>query len=473
MLAEWLLRSLTFAAVLCVGGLLVERARRGSGGRVRGIWLCVLLTSVMIPCAAWFAPDAWPAGLRRSVTIAAAMTADSGTEAVGAAAGSRLSTDAALWASWLALSLFVTLRYAHGWASLRRARRSWRRGRCCDTDVLVSDEVGPALVGLLRPTIVTPAWLLAATPDQQRMAVLHEYEHARARDHWLLALAPLLVCAMPWNVPLWWQLRRLRLAIELDCDRRVLARGVEPVAYGSMLLDIAGGARVWAAAALAEPRSLLSQRIEALSGAARLPVAARALLTLGGGAALLLGAAVTAPADIRVAAAAPAHVGDAMPRHETARAAAVVLRDSAVGRGEVERRDASVTHAGADAAPLTTTTAAVRRDSTAARVLAATDGTLPAPRVSPSAAPAPLRILPRPLLRTGPRSVRDPTMGSDGPLIIVDGVIVSRGLRESGLESMDISSIEVLKGAAAARLYGTRAAAGVIMITTRRDAGER
>ncbi|UUZ52386.1 hypothetical protein LP419_22985 [Massilia sp. H-1] len=44
-----------------------------------------------------------------------------------------------------------------------------------------------------------------------------------ARDPQLLGLALLVLVAMPWNLPMWWQLRRLRHAIEVDCDARVLA----------------------------------------------------------------------------------------------------------------------------------------------------------------------------------------------------------------------------------------------------------
>ena len=55
-------------------------------------------------------------------------------------------------------------------------------------------------------------------------------------------------------------------------------------------------------------------------------------------------------------------------------------------------------------------------------------------------------------------------------MYVVDGVIL--GSTFSGttvdLESLDIESVEVVKGAAAASLYGSRAASGVISITTRR-----
>ena len=63
------------------------------------------------------------------------------------------------------------------------------------------------------------------------------------------------------------------------------------------------------------------------------------------------------------------------------------------------------------------------------------------------------------------RSVTSVMSGSF-PLMAVDGVILNGG--STNIESQDIESIEVVKGAAAASLYGSRAAAGVIVITTRR-----
>ena len=59
------------------------------------------------------------------------------------------------------------------------------------------------------------------------------------------------------------------------------------------------------------------------------------------------------------------------------------------------------------------------------------------------------------------------------PLFVVDGIFLNQGqsVTTQDVEAMDIESIEVIKGAAAASLYGSRAAAGVIAITTRRGRG--
>lgn len=70
--------------------------------------------------------------------------------------------------------------------------------------------------------------------------------------------------------------------------------------------------------------------------------------------------------------------------------------------------------------------------------------------------------------------------GSNQPLIVVDGVPVSNSSLGGGVDGVvqqsrlndinpaDIENIEILKGAAAAAIWGTRAANGVIMITTKK-----
>jgi TonB-linked SusC/RagA family outer membrane protein len=65
----------------------------------------------------------------------------------------------------------------------------------------------------------------------------------------------------------------------------------------------------------------------------------------------------------------------------------------------------------------------------------------------------------------GPTSI----MQSQEPLLIIDGVISRGSLAD--IDPNDIESMEVVRGAAAASLYGSRAQAGVIEVRTRRGAG--
>src|SRR5438552_9453416 len=74
------------------------------------------------------------------------------------------------------------------------------------------------------------------------------------------------------------------------------------------------------------------------------------------------------------------------------------------------------------------------------------------------------------IMMRGPKSI-NASGRSQGPLIIVDGVVANVGsINELG--GMDIESVEVIKGAAGASIYGTKAANGVITIRTKRGASQ-
>ncbi len=72
------------------------------------------------------------------------------------------------------------------------------------------------------------------------------------------------------------------------------------------------------------------------------------------------------------------------------------------------------------------------------------------------------------IMLRGPTSINGNGRGQE-PLFIVDGVILGSSLAD--INSEDIESIEVVKGAAAASLYGSRAANGVVQIRTKRGRG--
>jgi hypothetical protein len=76
---------------------------------------------------------------------------------------------------------------------------------------------------------------------------------------------------MPWNPVAWWMFRRLRQAVEIDCDRRVLARHGGHRAYGELLVRTAVSRSPGLALApgLMGRRSLLRRRIEHIAGARR------------------------------------------------------------------------------------------------------------------------------------------------------------------------------------------------------------
>ncbi len=67
----------------------------------------------------------------------------------------------------------------------------------------------------------------------------------------------------------------------------------------------------------------------------------------------------------------------------------------------------------------------------------------------------------------GNRSVK----ASNEPLYVLDGIPVESGIEE--INPLDIESVEILKDASASAIYGSRAANGVILITTKRGIGRK
>ena len=127
--------------------------------------------------------------------------------------------------------------------------------------------MGPAVIGILRYRIVLPKWVLDLTDAERDLVLVHEREHATVGDPSLLFAATILVALSPWNVALWWMARRLRFAMELDCDARVLRVRPDRAAYGALLLAV--NERTYSGAmpivALAEPVSLTERRIAAIT----------------------------------------------------------------------------------------------------------------------------------------------------------------------------------------------------------------
>ena len=60
----------------------------------------------------------------------------------------------------------------------------------------------------------------------------------------------------------------------------------------------------------------------------------------------------------------------------------------------------------------------------------------------------------------------DEYLHNNDPLYVIDGVPTKAGMHE--LNPNDIESIQVLKDASSASIYGSRAANGVIIVTTKK-----
>ncbi|MGH7140618.1 MAG: M56 family metallopeptidase [Pirellulales bacterium] len=105
--------------------------------------------------------------------------------------------------------------------------------------VFVTQSSGPAVFGLLHPTIVIPERLMADRPGNLEMVLAHEMLHLRRGDLYV-GLFQFATQLAWWFHPLvWWTCRQLTRERERSCDEAVLAvLRCEPPAYAQCLLDV-------------------------------------------------------------------------------------------------------------------------------------------------------------------------------------------------------------------------------------------
>src|SRR5258705_10894645 len=98
---------------------------------------------------------------------------------------------------------------------------------------------------------------------RQDMVIALWQPYLAAHGPLLLIVVLFLLVLMKWNLPLWWQLHRLRYAIEVDCDARVLRGGLDSIQYGETLIDVSQrpSGYIGSVSAMSESRSVLEQSI--------------------------------------------------------------------------------------------------------------------------------------------------------------------------------------------------------------------
>lgn len=147
-------------------------------------------------------------------------------------------TERALLAAWLIASVALLVAFVSIHLRFQRRRAQWPQSTVHGTTVRIAGDTGPAVIGVTRAEIVVPRWLLSRDDREQQLVLAHELEHLRTHDPLLLAVAQVAIVLLPWHPAVWWMAARLRLAVELDCDRRVLQRGTSARDYGTLLIDL-------------------------------------------------------------------------------------------------------------------------------------------------------------------------------------------------------------------------------------------
>jgi TonB family protein len=278
MITAWIFYAILVGSLAGAGALVLEHVLRTFGFPARGVWVGAMVLSVGWPLGHWawnarpqaptaVAPPSAPVLEALPEIPATVIPLEPLTLEVTPDSVLRL-LDGPLVVAWALTSLALVFFFALLVLRTHQIRRHWRRGQTRGETVLFSDEWGPAVVGFLRPRIVLPAWSRDLEPRALGLILEHEREHVRAGDLRLMVLAGVLPVLFPWHLPVWWQLARLRGAVEGDCDLRVLGRNPgQTRPYVNLLLEV--GERCSRpsplVAMLSEPFTTLRRRIKIMT----------------------------------------------------------------------------------------------------------------------------------------------------------------------------------------------------------------
>ena len=212
----------------------------------RWIWLSSLVLSLAATVVAMVWPVAVPdsrvSGVVESSTLVLSERTTSSLPATSREPSLDVlsAADALLPIAWMLTSAGLLLAIAFGQRRLRRERLRAQPAELVGHPALLTEAIGPAVAGLRSPVVFVPQWVLALDEPSQRLLMAHEMEHVRKRDTAVLFAGALGAALVPWNPVVWWMVRRLRLAVEQDCDARVLAANPGVRRYADLLLLAAG-----------------------------------------------------------------------------------------------------------------------------------------------------------------------------------------------------------------------------------------
>ncbi len=264
MIAAWMLSAILFTALLGGAAHFAESALRSARRQARWPWLFALSAGVIWPMLA----PVLRSYLQESPKMLAVAVAVPSVRVVpDSLPGLPIARwfDVGLMSLWALASVVVMTRLTYALVVSRRIRRAGEPRIVDEVPVLITDAIGPAVIGVMQPRVLLPPSVLELDRPLRRLVLRHELEHCRTHDQLALVGTACALALVPWNLPLWWIVRRSRLAIEVDCDARVLASEPNARQYGQLLMLISQRRRVpMFAAMLVSSNSHLERRVAAM-----------------------------------------------------------------------------------------------------------------------------------------------------------------------------------------------------------------
>lgn len=262
MITSMMIGAMLFSMFVLVAAWCGDAVLREFGLQTRRLWFMAIVASVAWIVIAPFVLTTAQSSLGMPIAIGATFTPAVTVSGDVVQPGRSWTVDAYVLAAWIVASTLLTGRLCVAVVRLWRIRRQAAPATVDGHAVLLTTNVGPAVIGGHRGDIVIPRWLLEFDPSLRALVFRHEQEHRDARDPLLLWLSQVVPALLPWNLPLWFIARQLRISLEIDCDARTLARTDDRDRYARLLLLIAQRRiPLPLASTLAGNRSGLSTRI--------------------------------------------------------------------------------------------------------------------------------------------------------------------------------------------------------------------
>jgi beta-lactamase regulating signal transducer with metallopeptidase domain len=259
MMLLWLAYCTAVGVVIAGAASLAQRAALQLKWNVRPVWLCAMLLTAGVSAgslltsaravddtakvghaiAPYLASDAAAAAVEpeSALTVSAAirLVIEQAAQSLDALAGRLSRFDAFVVTGWAVLSLLLAALVLRAALESRRLRHHCESRHINGTHVLLTEDIGPAAVGLGVASVLLPRWALDLEDHLLDLVLRHEREHLNAKDPLLMLVGLGVLVLFPWQIALWWMWQRLRLAIELDCDKR-LGLGEQTTARYAQLL---------------------------------------------------------------------------------------------------------------------------------------------------------------------------------------------------------------------------------------------
>ncbi|HXA52852.1 MAG TPA: M56 family metallopeptidase, partial [Candidatus Acidoferrum sp.] len=246
------------ALIAALLGVMLVALRRASA-QARYLAACAAMLA-MIASFAVTAIGTGPASTRWAAPVIATFALRDAVVRTGAT-GDAATMPFGNWAvvAWLAGVTILLVRRAGGWLRARRmlaratvsAEQYWLErldrlrermgiGRAV---ALVESALAdsPAVMGWLRPMILTPAgWLMGLPAEQAEAVLLHELAHVRRHDYLVNLMQSVVEDLLFYHPAVWWVGRVMRCERENCCDDIVVAMGGDVRNYARTLASLEG-----------------------------------------------------------------------------------------------------------------------------------------------------------------------------------------------------------------------------------------